>query len=116
MSVRIEWEDTRTPARYTGQPGEWTDAFGSSNAGPALAVGDCVVEAPSALELVQWLIAAVRSIVDLNEFEVDVDGDRNEDPYLLCPSCHRPVCEIEEGDTLLAVLRTAVSHDCGEVK
>lgn len=47
----------------------------------------------------------------LDNFRVDVDPDRNADPYLICGRCGVEVCTVEHDDTLAVLARTALDHD-----
>ena len=85
MSDSIEWIDTRHERpTFSVTPGEFTDPFGSSNDGPALAFGNVVVEAPTSEAMAAWLeealVAVRRTLPGLRcqhcggEVEVKADG------------------------------------------
>jgi len=52
--------------------------------------------------------------ITLDAFVIDVNPDRNLDPYLICVDCRALVCTVEHEDTLgtLAAVARAHSAEC----
>lgn len=67
MANNIEWAHVNTSTHVTDQPGEFVDGFGSANSGPALALGNVVVEADNLWDLLQWLTKLRDEVADLYE-------------------------------------------------
>ena len=49
---------------------------------------------------------------NLRDFRVDVDPDRNDDPYLIHEECGDMICTVQHDDTLAVLVAVAEDHEC----